>query len=85
MFILLCVLVAYVLVTPLFYMKAVKFGMKLSREPEKAMEEPVFHIPEKKEVPKMTAEQDRLHQILTNIENYNGSSLNQKKVEIKHD
>ena len=85
MFILLCVLIAYVAVTPLFYAKAVKFGIKLANNPDKTVEEPVFHVPMPKKQPKMTPEEDRMAQILKNIDNYNGSSQGQVKVEVKHD
>lgn len=85
MYIFLCCLIAYILVTPFFYLKAVKFGMKIVSEPAKAVEEPIFHIPEKKEPLKVTEEQDRILQILTNIDKYQGDSKGQKKVEVKHD
>ena len=82
--IILCVLVAYALCTPLFYAKAVKFGIKISSEPEKTAEEPIFNIAPPKKKPQMTTEQDRIAQILTNIDNYNGTSFGQNKVEVKH-
>ena len=83
--IILCVLIAYLLITPYFYAKAVKFGMKLADKPEKVAEEPFFSVPKPKKKPKMTAEDDRRAQILANIDNYNGSSVGQVKVEVKHD
>lgn len=72
------------MLTPLFYYKAVKFGMKIVEEPQKAISEPVFHVPTPKKKQKMTPELDRAMQILQNIDNYNGSSVGQKKVEVKH-
>jgi hypothetical protein len=81
----LCVLVAYVLVSPYFYAKAVKFGMSLVERPKKIASEPIFSVPKPKKKPKMTPEEDRTAQILRNIDNYNGSSQGQVKVEVKHD
>ena len=83
--VLLVVLVAYILVTPYFYAKAVKFGMKLAEKPEKVVSEPFFNVPTQKKKPVMTAEDDRRTQILNNINNYNGSAVGQRKVEVKHD
>lgn len=82
--ILLIILVAYAVVSPLFYAKALKFGMKLGNKPEQAVEEPIFNVPIPKKKPKMTAEEDRMYQILRNIDNYNGSSQGQVKVEVKN-
>ena len=82
---LLCVLVAYVMVTPFFYAKAVKMGMRLVDKPEKVAAEPIFNVPKPKNKPKMTVEEERTAQILRNIDNYNGSSQGQIKVEVKHD
>lgn len=81
--ILFCLLVVYVLVSPLFYAKAVKFGIKLYGEPEKTASEPIFNVPVPKKKPKMTPEQDRQAQILRNIDNYNGTSLGQQKVKVE--
>ena len=83
--ILLVVLVAYVIWSPYIVLKAVKFGMKLVDEPKKAAAEPIFNVPTRKEKPKMTSEEDRMYQILRNIDNYNGTPQGQVKVEVKHD
>ena len=80
--ILLCVLTVYVCISPYFYAKAVKFGMKISQKPEEAAEEPVFHVPEKRKKPEMTPEQKRWAQISENMERYDGTANGQK--EIKH-
>ena len=82
--ILLIVLIIYVLITPFFYAKAVKFGMALVDKPEKAASELNFNVPIPKKKPKMTAEEDRMNQILRNIDNYSGDSRGQVKVEVKH-
>ena len=83
--ILLIILVLYAVISPFFYAKAVKFGMGLVKEPEKTAAEPIFNVQIPKKKPKMTAEEDRMTQILRNIDNYNGSSVGQVKVEVKHD
>lgn len=71
--------------SPYFVYRAIKFGMKIAQNPEKASEENTFVVPMPKKKPKMTAEEDRKAQILRNIDNYNGSSVGQVKVEVKHD
>lgn len=76
---------AYCLISPFLLAKAMMFGMKLANKPEKAEEWKIFDIPTPKKKPKMTAEEDRMTQILRNIDNYNGSSVGQVKVEVKHD
>ena len=83
--ILLIILVVYAICTPFIVLKAVKFGMKLVDKPEKVAEEPLFSVPTPKKKPKMTAEEDRMYQILRNIDRYNGTSQGQVKVEVKHD
>ena len=82
--ILLIILVVYAVVSPFFYAKAVKFGMVLVDKPEKVASEPIFKVQVPKKKPKMTPDEDRMTQILRNIDNYNGSSQGQKKVEVKH-
>lgn len=77
-------LMAYIMATPFFYAQAIKFGMKIMSEPEKAPFEKVFSVPVPKKKPKMTPEQDRTAQILANIDRYDGTSQGQKKVEVKH-
>lgn len=83
--ILLIILVVYAIWSPFIVLYSVKFGMRLVDKPEKVAEEKIFHIPTPKAKPKMTAEEDRMTQILRNIDNYNGSSAGQVKVEVKHD
>lgn len=83
--ILLLILLIYVFLTPYFCFRAIKFGMKIAQNPEKVPEERTFTIPVPKKKPKMTAQEDRMNQILRNIDNYNGDSKGQIKVEVKHD
>lgn len=82
---LLYILVIYAFLTPYFCFRAIKFGIKVGQNPEKVPEERVFNIPKPKKKPKMTVQEDRMNQILRNIDNYNGSSEGQVKVEVKHE
>lgn len=84
MVILTYILAVYVLLTPYFCYRAIKFGMKIAQTPEKVPEDKIFTIPTPKKKPKMTPEEERKMQILSNIDNYNGTSQGQKKVEVKH-
>ena len=81
--VILVVLVIYVMITPYFYAKAMKYGMKIAQDPEKASKEAImgeFHLPPKKPEPKMTPEEKRSVQILANIDRYDGTSAGQKKI-----
>ena len=40
--VLICVLTAYVMISPYFYVKAVKFGIRLAEEPEEVSKETVW-------------------------------------------
>ena len=78
--IVLCVLVAYICVTPYFYAKAIKFGMKIAEKPEEAADMPIFNLPKITKKPKMTPEEDRMMQILSNIDRYDGTPNGQVEV-----
>lgn len=81
-----CVLVAYVVISPYFYAKALKFGIKLAQDPDEASKEAImgeFHVPKRRKEPKMTAEEKRSVQILANIDRYDGTSAGQKKVVVE--
>lgn len=78
--ILLILLVVYACFTPFLVIWGVKFGIKITKEPEKAAETPFFNIPEKKPEPKMSPEEKRRVQILENIEAYNGTAIGQKEI-----
>lgn len=83
--VIICVLVAYVIISPYFYAKALKFGMKIAQDPEEASQEKIlgeFHIPKKPHEPKMTPEEERAVQILANIDRYDGTPMGQKKVKV---
>lgn len=75
--ILLIILVVYVIISPYFYAKAVRFGMSLEGNPP---EETVFHLPKRKKQPKMTVEEQRTMQILQNIDRYDGTSKGQQEI-----
>ena len=79
--IVLVILAYYAFITPIIVFKSVKFGIKMAEKPEEAAEEPFFNVPKKKELPKMTPEEQRTAQILANIDRYDGTSNGQ--VEIK--
>jgi len=85
MIILLIILGVYAVCSPFIVLYSVKFGMKMVEQPEKTASEPIFNVPIPKKKPKMTAEEDRMTQIMRNIDNYNGTSQGQVKVEVKHD
>ena len=74
------ILALYAISTPVWIMTAVKFGLKVAEKPEKAVEEPLFHIPERKKEPEMTEHEFRNAQILANIDRYDGTSFGQEKV-----
>ena len=80
--VLLCVLAVYVMISPLFYAKAVKFGIKLAEDPQDVAEKTTFTLPKKKHKPKMTPEEDRTYQILNNIDRYDGTSKGQEEVKV---
>ena len=66
-------------VQPYFLFKAVKFGIKMADNTEKAAEEPIFDVKEP-EVKEMTDEERRFATVVDNINNYVGDSTNQKEV-----
>ena len=78
--VLFCVLVAYVIVSPYFLYKAIKIGLRLAEKPEEVAEEPVFNLPKRKKMPKMTEAEKRDMQILANIDRYDGTSNGQEKI-----
>ena len=80
--VLLVILALYVMASPFLYAKAIKFGLRLAESPQEALPELDFNIPEKKEKPKMTPDEDRTYQILSNIDKYDGTSAGQRKVQV---
>lgn len=80
-----CVLAAYVMISPIFYVKAVKFGIRLAEDPQEVSSEDeatTFNLPKRKVKPKMTPEEDRTYQILANIDRYDGTSVGQKEIKV---
>ena len=82
--IIILVFALYLFISPFLLAKAVMFGAKMANKPEVVEEWKVFDLPKPKKKPKMTPEEDRMTQILRNIDNYNGSPHGQVKVEVKH-
>ena len=77
------ILALYAVSTPYWMIKAVKFGISVAEEPEKAAEEPIFNLPEKKEEPQpvvLTEEQQRMLDVLDNIDVFDGTSQGQKEI-----
>ena len=74
------VLVVYVCVSPYFYAKAVKFGIKIADKPEKTANEPIFHIGKPRKDAKMTPEEKRKVEILENALRYDGTPNGQKEI-----
>ena len=77
-------LVLYAVLSPFWVIKAVKFGLSIKKDPEKAAEEPVFHIPEKKKKvkpPVLSREEQQIVDILENVDIYDGTSRGQKEIE----
>lgn len=77
------ILAIYAVSTPFWIIKAVKFGISVAEKPEKAAEEPIFNLPEKKEEPKpvvLTEEQQKLLDVMDNLEVFDGTSKGQKEI-----
>ncbi len=79
------VLVIYAVLSPLWVIKAVKFGISVGENHKEAAEKPVFHIPsEKKKVkpPVLSKEEQQIVDILENVDIYDGTSRGQKEIEV---
>ena len=74
------ILAIYAVLTPIWIMKSVKFGIKCAEKPAEAAEEPVFTLPEKKKDVKVPEEMQKTLDILENIEVYDGTSNGQKEI-----
>lgn len=74
------VLAIYAMLTPLMVIKSIKYGIKLAENPKEVAEAPIFNVPKPKAKPKMSPEQKKAMQILSNIEAYDGTSLGQKEI-----
>lgn len=80
---------AYVMCTPIFLAKALKYGIRLASKPEEAADDSVLNIKMPKKKPKPTKEQEEAvrmveatMKILDNVDAYDGTGLGQK--EIRH-
>ena len=78
--ILLVILGLYAISTPLWLMKAVKFGAKCGQTPEKVPEEPIFIVPKSKKEVEISAQMQRDLDTLENIAIYDGTSNGQKEI-----
>lgn len=76
-------LMAYVCITPYFFVKVMNHGIRLGMKVME-FEEPdpikMFDVPKKKPQPKMTPEEKRSAQILANIDRYDGTPNGQEKI-----
>lgn len=78
--ILLVILGLYAISTPLWMMKAVKFGAKCGQTPEKIPEEPIFNVPKPKKEVEIPAEMQRDLDILENLAIFDGTPNGQKEI-----
>lgn len=64
-------------------LKAVKFGMKMGQNPEKAVNEPVFTIPKKNppQAPEVSDEMRKFFDVMDNIDAFDGFEGGQKEIE----
>ena len=81
--ILMIAMVVYIMCTPIFIFKAVKFGMRIAVKPEKAAEEPVFNVPKKgdrKRAKEQAKVLERYKKIAQNLDKFNGTAEGQEKI-----
>lgn len=78
--IILLVLVLYALISPFFYAKAMKFGMKIAEKETDKAETPIFNVPAPKKKPQLTRKERQEIQKWQNIMRYNGTSAGQVKI-----
>lgn len=79
------ILAIYAVFSPIWVIKAVKFGISVGNDPKEAVDEPIFHIPsEKKKVkaPILSKEEQQIVDILENVDIYDGTSRGQKEIEV---
>ena len=79
------IVVIYAVFSPVWVLKAVKFGISVGNDPKEAVDEPIFHVPsEKKKVkaPVLSKEEQQIVDILENVDIYDGTSRGQKEIEV---
>ena len=79
------IVVIYAVFSPVWVLKAVKFGISVGNDPKEAVDEPIFHVPsEKKKVkaPILSKEEQQIVDILENVDIYDGTSRGQKEIEV---
>lgn len=78
--ILVIIVIIYALLSQGFTIYAVKFGLKCAEKPGKVMEEPVFNLPKRKKEAKISESDQRVLDILSNIDAYDGTDTGQKEI-----
>ena len=78
--IVLIMLVVYLMLLPLIVVTSIKFGIKLAEKPKETADEPIFNVPKPKKKPKVSKEEQKVIDILANIEAYDGTSIGQKEI-----
>lgn len=79
------IVVIYAVFSPVWVLKAVKFGISVGNDPKEAVDEPIFHVSsEKKKVkaPILSKEEQQIVDILENVDIYDGTSRGQKEIEV---
>ena len=77
------ILVIYACLSPFWVIRAVQFGLSVVEAPKDAAKEPVFNIPKKKKPaksPALSAEEQRIMDILDNVEVFDGTEIGQKEI-----
>lgn len=77
------IIVALVVFFAIFEQVLLMRVINSTRNSEKPIELPKFEVKKRKKEPEMTEEEKMTLQILENINNYNGTSFGQTKVEVK--
>ena len=65
---------------PLVVVKSIKFGIKLAEKPKETAEKPMFNVPKNKKKPKMSKDEEKVINILANIDAYDGTGIGQKEI-----
>jgi len=74
------ILAIYAVLSPLWVIKAVQFGMKVNEKPKEAAEKPFFSVPKKKKEEETPKELQKFIDINANIDAFDGFGENQKEI-----
>lgn len=77
------ILVIYACLSPFWVIRSIQFGLSITKKPEDAAKEPVFHAPKTKKKPKpavLSAEEQQIMDILSNVDVYDGTEIGQKEI-----